>query len=332
VTMATEVAVLNDAIAVTVPGSPRELEQLFAEGVAEVIGASRVEDRRSLALLILPLLQSRTVTEAIRFLERQGIAWKVPSRVIEGQSEPEHEIDGEDQVDSLKDAIAEQLFGSLNGSKEGDEERAKEQHASGPKSEADGFETAELQLPPLDDVTPVVLPDSGQWVPAERSPRNTRSGTTRANWAPRSPAEMAQDLLLGDRGEAIVYRLELDRVRALGYEKPEAVVTWTSQNDRGADHDIRSIAEDGRPLWIEVKATVGTHGNFSWPRNEFERALRNGTHYELCRVYESHTTQPTIKRFRDPVRLVTSGALRIDLATLRAALEPMEAGPPTKGC
>jgi Domain of unknown function (DUF3883) len=93
--------------------------------------------------------------------------------------------------------------------------------------------------------------------------------------------------------------------------------------DPGADHDIRSVAEDGKPLWIEVKSTSGRDGNFDWPKNEFQKALREGSHYELWRVYEAASEHPIAKRFRDPVNLIREGKLRIDLATLRAMLQPM---------
>ena len=112
-------------------------------------------------------------------------------------------------------------------------------------------------------------------------------------------------------------------MRSAGHPSPNEVVVWTSAADPGADHDIRSVADDGKPLWIEVKSTAGRDGNFDWPKNEFQKALREGSHYELWRVYEAVSGHPIAKRFPDPVNLVREGKLRIDLATLRAVIQPM---------
>ena len=96
-----------------------------------------------------------------------------------------------------------------------------------------------------------------------------------------APEDVAQDFLIGARGEELVYRSELERVRRLGYEAPERYVIWTSRNDAGADHDIRSVTDDGGLLWIEVKSTTGIDGWFYWPKKEFEKALRERERYEL---------------------------------------------------
>ena len=99
---------------------------------------------------------------------------------------------------------------------------------------------------------------------------------------------------------------------------------WASRNDAGADHDIRSVTDDGGLLWIEAKSTTGTDGWFYWPKKEFEKALRERERYELWRVYESHTTHPIAKSFRDPISLLNRNALRLELGTLRAVIEPLE--------
>ena len=72
-----------------------------------------------------------------------------------------------------------------------------------------------------------------------------------------------------------------------------------------ANRFIRSVADDGKPLWIEVKSTAGRDGNFIWAKNEFQKALQEGSHYELRRVYEATSEHPLAKRFPDPVNLVT---------------------------
>lgn len=109
-------------------------------------------------------------------------------------------------------------------------------------------------------------------------------GTTNV-WLPPTAAENERASRVGQRGEELVYRMELQKVRDMGYAKPELYVVWTSQDDPGADHDIRSIDINGEPRWIEVKSTTGVDGRFDWPRREFEKALRERERYELWRVY-----------------------------------------------
>jgi hypothetical protein len=94
---------------------------------------------------------------------------------------------------------------------------------------------------------------------------------------------------------------------------------------------IGPVTEDGKPVWIEVKSTAGRDGYFDWPKNEFKKALREGSSYQLWRVYDATLESPVAKCFPDPIALVREGKLRVDLGTLRAVIEPaasVETGPP----
>ena len=55
--------------------------------------------------------------------------------------------------------------------------------------------------------------------------------------------------------------------------------------------------EDGGPLYIEVKSTRGRDGRFSWPRAEFQLAMRQRHRYVLYRVYEADIAAPLIIDF-----------------------------------
>lgn len=142
-----------------------------------------------------------------------------------------------------------------------------------------------------------------------------------SGWAPRTPWELDRDAKLGARGEELVYRQELERLRQRGHERPEELVIWTSRNDPGADHDIRSIDEDGRVRWLEVKSTTGLDGRFEWSRKEFEKAMREGACYELWRVYQVGSASPTAKCFPNPAELLGRSRLILELGTLRASIE-----------
>jgi sacsin len=180
---------------------------------------------------------------------------------------------------------------------------------------------SQVELPSLEKVSLQIAQNSEEAISAAAS--SSRSGgASSSNWSPRSGRDVERDKMIGNRGEELVYRHEIERLRNLGVTNPEGQVVWTSQKDPGADHDIKSISEDGRPLWIEVKATRGTDGRFEWTQNEFRKALTDGEHYELWRIYEADTEHPTAKRFRNPIALLECSALTLELSTLRAAVEP----------
>jgi hypothetical protein len=68
---------------------------------------------------------------------------------------------------------------------------------------------------------------------------------------------------------------EIDRLRAAGHPDPEKLAVWTSRSDPGADHDILSVAADGKPLWIEVKSTTGRKaGSIGHERSSRRRYAR----------------------------------------------------------
>lgn len=100
-----------------------------------------------------------------------------------------------------------------------------------------------FQLPDLTNVSLTVMDAKGTTI-EPRQPAG-RGGGYSGFWSPPTPEEVARAGLLGQRGEALVYRLEIERVRAMGHAEPELFVIWTSRDQPGADHDIRSIDADG---------------------------------------------------------------------------------------
>jgi hypothetical protein len=140
----------------------------------------------------------------------------------------------------------------------------------------------------------------------------------RRPWIPPSIQDVERDREVGRRGEELAFRHELDRVRALGKPAPESLVIWTSELDPGADHDIRTIDENGRTRWIEVKSTTGTDGIFEWSKNEFQKALRAGRRYELWRVYKADSKHPIIIRYPNPIKLLGRKLMKLDISKFRA--------------
>jgi hypothetical protein len=328
ITISVEEAVAGNQFVVVGATSLNDLNNLLAYALAELLGAVRIDGKRALSLAILPLLQCRNTDEMMTFLRRQGIAgwYFTPS---ESEEEPTFSGEPVDTADVVEGVVRQITVGLEIGGGSGSDAGSIliNQPTLVVTSENGAVSTdADEPLPPIEDVELTVTAFDASWSPPQ--PNAQTGGRTRA-WQPRSTRQAERDREVGRRGEEVVYRYELDRLRRAGCVRPEDVVIWTSDHDPGADHDIRSIAEDGKSLWIEVKSTTGQDGFFEWPKNEFQKALREGDHYELWRVYEATSERPTAKRFPDPVHLVREGKLRVDLGTLRAVIQPMGAGAET---
>ena len=110
-------------------------------------------------------------------------------------------------------------------------------------------------------------------------------------------------------------------MKQLGLD-PSCVI-WTADSAAAADHDIKSVDDDGGDLWIEVKSTTGRDGQFSWPVAEFQLAVRARTRYVLYRVYEADTTAPSYRAIRDPIGSFDAGELRLDLDSLKGDIGQM---------
>jgi Domain of unknown function (DUF3883) len=108
---------------------------------------------------------------------------------------------------------------------------------------------------------------------------------------------------------------------------PSDRVTWTADSIPTADHDIKSVDDDGEDLWVEVKSTTGRDGQFGWPAAEIRLAARARARYVLYRVYEADTTTPSWSRIRDPIGSFAVGGLRLDLDSLTGDVGPL-AEPP----
>ena len=327
VEVVTDSGALSDRIAIRPPRTKFEFEQSWTYALAELAGAIRVPDARRLSLALLPLLMCETSADILAYLERQGLRpanWAD----IEEPLTPEEpsKIESSPEAQALK-GMVEDLFARAQAT---------------PKSRAQGagsFSTSSQQtppagppapepprplaaLPPLDQVQAKILSPSEAALPL-RQPAvwASRGGETGGAWKPRTWQEADRDHLVGERGEAIVHRLELERVRGLGYADPEQHVVWTSKADPAADHDIKSIDPDGQPVWIEVKSTTGIDGRFDWSQAEFVRALREGPRYILWRVYEADSDHPSAKAFRDPAARITRSALRVEISGLAGYVE-----------
>lgn len=316
-----EVWLEDDRISLVRVASRRDLDQLLALALAQLLTGT-VREQQRLADSVYCLLSCHTSAEMATYLKRSGVPWEPQSNdVVDAAEEaavdePVLDHPGASETEALLTGLARRVLEQAATKRSSDEQTASQDAPAVPPQPPPAPKPA--PLPPLERTTLQPLPASTSWMPHDR--RAARSGGG-GGWSPRPQPDPVRDEAVGLRGEELVYREERARVGRLGLD--ETRVIWTAQQDRTADHDIRSVDEEGADLWIEVKSTTGRDGRFEWSVAEFERAVREGKRYELWRVYGVNTVAPTYKRFRDPVSLLREGKIRIDIATFWAEVEPM---------
>ena len=327
--VAAEAGVFEDRIALTPARTKFEYDQMVAYALAELAGAAKIVDARPLAVAILPLLMGQTGADMLAYLKRQGIqpaAWVEVDDPVE-PADPEETLGSQTAEEIVRGLVANLAIGAAS------ETEPVSDVNSPPRSPPPIVTSppppppaATFTLPPLGEVDPTEVAPSGHQPP----PRSTSGGGGGGyggyggGWSPPTWADVERDRLVGARGEELVYLAELERVRGLGHAEPERHVVWTSRTSPGADHDIRSIDADGRPIWIEVKSTTGVDGRFEWSQREFEKALREGPRYLLWRVYQANSTHPTLKPFRDPAAMLSRSELRLEIGGLRGFVEGVD--------
>lgn len=318
-----QVAVSGERIGVIAPKTKNSFQLLLAEALAEIAGATSVATMRSIANAFLPLVLCGTHEELIDYLDRMGI---LHGRQRDTGEEDRIEFDIEDDDNDAEELALRQVFDNLDtsGSANADLVELVEPAPppTNPPQPSPPPVVAPSTLPDLGDVSLAVAATNGTEI-EPRGPSTRGVGRSSGIWLPPTPAEVERAGLVGRRGEELIYRMELKKVRDMGHAEPERYVIWTSRAEPGADHDIRSIDAHGRPRWIEVKSTAGVDGRFDWPRKEFEKALRERDRYELWRVYRVADRAPVAKCFRNPARMLGARQITLELGMLRANIEDL---------
>ena len=321
-----EVLLEDNRIVCAEVSSMSALRDLMSNAVSKLL-TEDISLQRRLADSIYRLLDSPSPKEMERYLGNRGIHWLSASMPqidgIEDDLQEDNEAQDGDAVDEhirkmLSDDLARDPVDQLERGSEGETTPG---HPSQNPTPTDGSEHGDpWQLPPIGQVSPRSLP-RGDSLP-RRDGSAVTSGGSPSQWMPPTPTQEERDREIGRRGEEIIYRQEVDRVKALGFD--ESKVEWVSKGTPGADHDIQSVDDDGQRIWIEVKSTSGRDGRFRWSKAEFDKARRHRDRYILYRVYEADSLTPSVKEFRDPVRLLLEDAMRLNINTLSAEVEPLK--------
>ena len=316
-----ESAVAKNGIAMLAPRNRYDFDHMLALAISEIVGTVRVCDMRNFAICVLPLLSCRTVIEMATCLRRQGIQLGAWSQDVQEDNDLAFKHSFDDGAEDIIQGIVEELMPHNTQSTELSQEDSNRREI---KSEPEKSSTSRAtSLPSIEEVTLTESHIAMEQVDTRKIAGQRTSGGRR--WRGRNQQEMDRDGQLGDRGEELIYLRELERIKRHGHASPEEIVVWSSRTNPNGDHDIRSIDENGDTLWIEVKSTSGSDGNFAWSRREFEKAMNCGESYELWRVYQVDTKNPIAKVFRNPIALLRAGAIRLQLGSLRATVEPIDA-------
>jgi hypothetical protein len=294
-----------------------ELDGFVAEAVASLL-VSEEQAQRRLADTIFRMYLCRTQREMRSYLHQRGVPWSFARSVDD--EEDEHQEEAEDEMAAAVEEVSASLrkrlaAGTVHGREAGLASDRKEEPGER-EPDKDGGDRS--PLPPIESVTLQYLDAGSDWHPGERG---RASGGGGGGWRPPTSADADRDREIGRRGEEIVYRAEVERVKRLGH--PGSSVVWTSRDNPAADHDIRSLDDEGKSIWIEVKSTTGRHGRFEWSEAEFLKAVLERDRYVLVRVYETHTDTPSCKRFSNPVAMIRENTLRLDVASLSSEVEPL---------
>lgn len=321
VTVSVEVGLRDGVLGAVRPRTRLDVHQLLAQALAELAGHADIADVRQFAAMIMPLLMCRKQREIDIYLSRQGIVDIDPGPDPLDEGDDLEEAERTEREELVEDAFGDMLNDVMSRSKAQPPVIPPPAPVPAPIPPVPSPPPAPYSLPPLDQVCAEIREVEGKVI----EPKTIGAygyGYGSYTFQPPTPFDVDRDNKVGRRGEEVVYRLELERVRALGHERPEDHVIWTSDLEPGADHDIRSIDDKGRVIWIEVKSTIGSDGRFLWPRREFEKAVAAGEGYELCRVYQAGGTAPQVKRFRNPVALLSTRQILLNLNDLKGNVEP----------
>ena len=285
---------------------------------------------RGLSDSIYRLLACSSPKEMERYLQSKGIPW-TSSQVRDEKTELEAWNDeagpNEGEADEVSEFVLQMLSDDLTKEQAEEAESSTDDEPPPPnrlepnsKPTTNPVQPPARQLPSIDEVTVESLGTGGA-LSVQGAPTGV-GGRGSSSWTPPTREQEQWERSIGHRGEEIIYRKEIARIKALGGD--ESKVVWVSQGNPGSDFDINSIDDDGKTLWIEVKSTSGSDGRFRWSKAEFDKARKHRNQYILYRVYEADTRTPSVKEFRDPVSLLLNDAMRLNVSSLNAEVESLD--------
>lgn len=125
------------------------------------------------------------------------------------------------------------------------------------------------------------------------------SGHTTKAGKPDYDAEQRKRKKLGERGEVVAIRYELQRLKSLGLKKKPKHISLT---DDSCGYDILSYNADNSERYIEVKTTSSSlkHFNFFFTANELSAAQELKSNYHVYVVFHANSAHPQVMDLGNP--------------------------------
>lgn len=97
-----------------------------------------------------------------------------------------------------------------------------------------------------------------------------------------------QNIAIGKKAEEAVFEYEYDRLSSIGRQDLAQKIEWTSLLDDKAGYDIRSFNEDGKEIFIEVKAARSTKNGISFilSNREYIKSQEMENFYFYCVLFK----------------------------------------------
>jgi hypothetical protein len=149
------------------------------------------------------------------------------------------------------------------------------------------------EFPPIESVKPQTIETQLDTIPPSKKNKN-KSRKGKLDYEKKNEDTKK----IGDRGEQIVLKYEIEQLRVQKKNKLAKKVEMVSLMDDMAGYDILSYFPDGRKKLIEVKATVRSIGysSFYISANEYKISMEKNNYY-IYFVYDAHTKAPKISIF-----------------------------------
>ena len=166
---------------------------------------------------------------------------------------------------------------------------------------------------------------TGKWQCSRPTPKIPSVGTfsTRKTVKPLSPEQRAKQAerraLIGAKGEEFVFNKEKKRLERLGIDFNQYLVHLASISDNYGC-DIKSCDENHDEIFIEVKTTTRTKGDFGANRfhmsaNEYDFYSRNKMRYRLIRVYDIEGENPIMETVDLDTTKISNESFLIEIIT-----------------
>lgn len=321
---------------------------LLGEHIANYIEIARMGDA-------FVVLINRNTEGKLRFLQSKGISAEDVIDVYQKWQDNSEEIEGGNQGDSflkklLKDRISitttlhmlptpvdntQKQDAPTSSTVQNDESGSEHDAQTGsPVPNRTQYPTLDLDKVTGVRFVEVVATEAQEEKPGHTTGKSKRGGGSGTIVS----SEITKEL--GDRGEEWAYAQEKRRLRDMGFNPEEleemGELVWLSRQQPMANHDIRSIwvTESGeqRPVYIEVKASVGNGRYIKMSRAEFRLAMHLKEDYWLYWVANIDRAEPDPPVcYRNIAELLVQDKIEIDVDTIAMRLPRFDNQPSQQG-